>query len=303
LRVALDTAGNQVAVGIAAELDPRHDVIEAPPRRGSAAEAVEAEPPLAGVDGLAERASLQEVCTLEIEGRRRSGRDGRGAAGGDRGATRARSGDLARQADLNEMAGFGAFHEAQNTESRETADGFAHGSSGDADGAGEPLNGEAKARLCFEAAMAQEMGIDGPVEDGKAQPGNQNIFHLLPDLHGVDRFKFHVIFQKGKAAGLAAPQEAGAHPDKRGRAQFQREDAAAQDRGFGRPSREIQKPLGEVPRDAGTGKSREARTSCRAQPAGDRRTKKQTFSDGGSAPKKREPRQDAVLNSWKHTPL
>jgi hypothetical protein len=126
---------------------------------------------------------------------------------------------------------------------------------------------------------------------------------LLPDLHGVDRFKFHVIFQKGKAAGLAAPQEAGAHPDKRGRAQFQREDAAAQDKGFGRPSREIQKPLGEVPRDAGTGKSREARPSCRAQPGGDRRAKKQTFSDGGSAPKKREPRQDAVLNSLEHTPL
>src|SRR5579885_1563921 len=136
-------------------------------------------------------------------------------------------------------------------------------------------------------AMVQKMGIDGPVEDGKAQPGNQNIFHLLPDLHGVDRFKFHVIFQKGKAAGLAAPQEAGAQPDKRGRAQFQREDAAAQDRGFGRPSREIQKPLREVPRDAGTGKSREARTSCRAQPGGDRRAKKQTFSDGGSAPKKK----------------
>jgi hypothetical protein len=109
---------------------------------------------------------LQEVCTLEIEGRRRSGRDARGAAGGDRGA--ARSGDLARQADLDEMAGFGAFHEAQNAERRETADGFADGSSGDADGAGEPLNGEAKARLSFEAAMAQKMGIDGPVEDGKA---------------------------------------------------------------------------------------------------------------------------------------
>src|SRR5579883_1317628 len=136
LRVAFNTAGNQVAIRIAAELDPRHDVIEAPPRRRNAAETVEAEPPLAGVDGLAERASLQKVRVLEVEGGRRSGRESGSAAGRDRGWTRAGGGNLGRQADLNEMTGFGAFHEAQDAESHEAADGFAHGSSGDADGAG-----------------------------------------------------------------------------------------------------------------------------------------------------------------------
>ena len=43
--------------------------------------------------------------------------------------------------------------------------------------------------------MAQEMGIDGAVEYGEAQPRGENVFHLLPDFGrvggGVGRFGFH----------------------------------------------------------------------------------------------------------------
>lgn len=86
--------------------------------------------------------------------------------------------------------------------------GFADRSPGDADGAGEPLNGEAEARLSFEAAVAQEMRIDGPIEDGKTQPHNEYVLHLLPDVRGIDHFDVHVFFQRGKAAGPEPPCEA-----------------------------------------------------------------------------------------------
>jgi hypothetical protein len=45
--------------------------------------------------------------------------------------------------------------------------------------------------------MAQEMGIDGTVEDREAQLRDETIFHLLPDFGrvegGIGHFVFHVI--------------------------------------------------------------------------------------------------------------
>ena len=58
VRVAFQTAGDEVAVGIAPQVDARHDVIEALHAFVEAAEAVKAEAALAGVDGLAERPGL-----------------------------------------------------------------------------------------------------------------------------------------------------------------------------------------------------------------------------------------------------
>src|SRR2546428_1465933 len=37
----------------------------------------------------------------------------------------------------------------------------------------------------FEAAVPQEMRIDGAVRDGQAQPGNEMVFELFPDLCDV----------------------------------------------------------------------------------------------------------------------
>jgi hypothetical protein len=206
LRVALDATGDEVAIGIAAELDTRHDMIETLLRWGKPAQAVKTEATFAGVDGLAKRASLQEVGILETEGgclgvRCAGGAVGDGVvAGPGLGLTRAAGGcgaNLVRQADLDEMTSFGAFDQAQSAESHEAADGFASRSTGDADGASEPLNGEAEAQLSFEATVAQEMGIDGAVEHGEAQLRDENVFHLLPDLSsvggGVGHFVFHVV--------------------------------------------------------------------------------------------------------------
>src|SRR6266568_5280574 len=69
-RVAFDTAGSEVAVGIASEAHAWHDVVEALHVGGSAAEAVKAGAAFAIVNGLAERPSTQEICGLKCRGRR-----------------------------------------------------------------------------------------------------------------------------------------------------------------------------------------------------------------------------------------
>jgi hypothetical protein len=55
--------------------------------------------------------------------------------------------------------------------------------------------------------MAQEMGIDGAVEDREAQLRDENIFHLLPDFGRVGHFVCHVIFLERKVGGRKRPLE------------------------------------------------------------------------------------------------
>ncbi len=69
-RVAFETAGNQVAVGIASEAHAWHDVIEALHVGGSAAEAVKASAAFAIVNGFAERPGFQEIRGLKGRGGR-----------------------------------------------------------------------------------------------------------------------------------------------------------------------------------------------------------------------------------------
>ena len=63
--------------------------------------------------------------------------------------------------------------------------------------AGEPGHGEAEPEPPFETAVPQEVRIDGAVRDGQAQPGNQMVFELFPDLYGVGFFVFHGSIQRG----------------------------------------------------------------------------------------------------------
>jgi hypothetical protein len=59
--IAIETAGDEVAVGIAAEVCLRDDVIEAPSMGDEPAETIEASAALAGVHGAAERLGLEEI--------------------------------------------------------------------------------------------------------------------------------------------------------------------------------------------------------------------------------------------------
>ena len=58
--------------------------------------------------------------------------------------------------------------------------------------------------------MAEEMRIDGAVGDGEAQPGNEKVFEVFPDLSGVGFFVFHRQIQSGNFGKVVdGPDKAG----------------------------------------------------------------------------------------------
>src|SRR5690349_20081145 len=67
LRVAVCTTRHQVAVGIAAQLCPRHHVVEASPVLGDPARTIKAAAALAFVDGLAQDLLFQEIRLLQVD--------------------------------------------------------------------------------------------------------------------------------------------------------------------------------------------------------------------------------------------
>src|SRR5258708_35528292 len=105
LRVAFCARGNQVAVRIAAPPDSRHGMVEAAHPSGEPAQTIEAHAAFARMNGLAPRLRLQEIHLLEV-----------GCAGQPRRAARASFGtdgtNLSGQPDLDDVAGFRAFHQA-----------------------------------------------------------------------------------------------------------------------------------------------------------------------------------------------
>ena len=186
-RVTFDTAGNQVAVGMASEAGAWDDVVEALHMGGGAAEAVKADAAFAIVNSFPERPSFQEIRGLEGRGGRLS-RFPRGAI-----STRADRADLLRQAHLDEVAGLAAFEQAQSPQLIETADGLAHWSIGKTQVAGYGQNRKVKAELADDKGMAQQIGVDGAVPDGQAETRGENIFKLHPEEFGVQFFVSHVL--------------------------------------------------------------------------------------------------------------
>jgi hypothetical protein len=177
LRVALRAAGDQVAVGVLSPTSARDDMVETSRRSGEPTETIEAAAALARVDGLAKgRAGHEDLSASDCARLRRWG------------ANRA---DLLRQAHFYEVTAFAAFHYAQGAMGHEAAYGLARGRAGNAGAAGKPLNGELKAAEAFEAAVAQEVRIDGAIGDGEAQPRNEKVFEVFPNLFGIGFFVFH----------------------------------------------------------------------------------------------------------------
>ena len=190
LRVAVQTAGDEVAIGIAAEGHARHNVIEAANQGRKPAQAIETTSAFSHMDGVAQSPGLQEV-QLEVD----APREGRGGAAGD--PPGAAGTNFAGQPHLDHVAGFAAFDQAQSAVGDQTAHGPTGGIGGEASTAGEPGHGEAEPGPSFETAVAQEVRIDGAVRDGQAQPGNEMVFELFPDLCGVGFFGFHGSIQRG----------------------------------------------------------------------------------------------------------
>jgi len=184
LRVAQQTAGDKVAIGIAPERHPWHNVIEAANQRRKPTQAIETASAFSQMDGAAQSPGLEEV-RLEVD----AARKGPGAAAAD--APAAGGTNFVRQPHLDHVTGFAAFDQAQSTVGDQTAHGPTGGVGGEASTAGEPSNGEAEPGSSFETAVPQEMRIDGAVRDGQAQARNEQVFELFPDLCGVGFIVFH----------------------------------------------------------------------------------------------------------------
>jgi hypothetical protein len=128
---------------------------------------VEALVALAGVDGIAQRLVLHEVHALEIHRRAGAGAFffGGGAACD---AVQPRGGNLVGQPHLHDVPGFAALDHAQSVVGDETAHGLAHRICRETDIASHAHNRKLDAEFSFQAAVPDEMRIDGALDDREA---------------------------------------------------------------------------------------------------------------------------------------
>lgn len=138
------------------------------------------------MDGAAPSRMFQKVQLLEVVGAIGTQWAGVVWTGGD-------GGNLLGKADLNHMARFAAFHEAQEAARDEPADGPAHGIAAETDTASEPGNGKAELKFSFQAAVTEKMSVDDAVGSGQAET-RREVLELFPHPFGV---AFFVSIQGG----------------------------------------------------------------------------------------------------------
>ena len=120
LGVALDAAGDEITVGIAAHAGKWHDMVEAADAGGEPAQTIKAEARVARVNRRAPRFGLEEIHLLDagdllLRGHASHSSIRRGGA------------DLAWQADFDHVTSSVAFDQAQRTLSNEAAYRVAYG--------------------------------------------------------------------------------------------------------------------------------------------------------------------------------
>src|SRR5713226_1999638 len=145
---------------------------------------IEAHAAFARMNSLAQFLVSQEIRLLELAG---AGQPRRAA----RGPTRTDGANLPGQPDLDDMAGFRAFDQAQSTFGHQAPHRQAHGPGREAVAAGKPKNRKAQPQPVFKSAMPQKMRIDGTLGESEAQPRHKNILDLFPDEDSVGFADFH----------------------------------------------------------------------------------------------------------------
>src|SRR5260370_7585150 len=146
--VAIQTARDEVAEGIAAEVCLRDDMVEAPSLGNEPAETIEAAAAFAGVDGAAERTGLEEI------GLREAGAAGSpgGAAGCGFGS--AQSANFLGQPHTNDVMGLAtALDQAQHASRNQATHRLASGFLRETNTAGKPGHRQPKTGLPFATAM------------------------------------------------------------------------------------------------------------------------------------------------------
>jgi hypothetical protein len=146
------------------------------------------------MDGAAKSGMFQKVHLVEMIGAIGTQRAGVVWTGSD-------GGNLLGQADLNDMAGFAAFHEAQGAAGDEPADGPAHGIAAETDTPSEPGNGKAELKLSFQVAVTEKMSVDDRVGGGQAETRRQ-VLELFPHPFGAGLFDFHDFDPRRELQGI-----------------------------------------------------------------------------------------------------
>jgi len=191
LGVAFEATRDEVAAGSAAATGERHYVVETPNEGRGPPLTIKASAALARMDGQAQGLTLEKIRRL-VRGRARPR---------SRAASRA---NLAGQAHLDQVTSPAALHQAQHAPREEAAQRIARGPGGEPHTTCQPGNGEAQARAAFQVAMAEQVRIDGTLCDGQAQPRDEKILELFPDLFGVGFFVFHGSGPEHAGAGVPA---------------------------------------------------------------------------------------------------
>jgi hypothetical protein len=141
------------------------------------------------MDGLAQGFVFEEVHLAGVD-------CGRKERAGGANPARRKGANLLGDTNFDNMTGFAALDEEQSAAGDEAAQGPARGVAAKPSAASEPIDGKAYAGLSFQAAVAQEMRIDGPISRRQAQARNKVVLELFPDECGVGFFVFHVPIQE-----------------------------------------------------------------------------------------------------------
>lgn len=150
-------------------------MVEAAGAGSELAQAVKAKPAVARVNGLAAGFPLQEIYLLQVRDGGPAGRaSGHGSAGN--------GANLIWQADLDYMTGWAALDQTQRALGNEAAHGLDRGRAGDVSRAGQLPKRKAELGLPCEAAKPQEMGVDHALGEIQAQPRDEILFELFPEI-------------------------------------------------------------------------------------------------------------------------
>jgi hypothetical protein len=136
LRVALETARDEVAVGVASQEDTRDDMVDTAARRRNTTQAIKATGAFSRMDGLAQRLIFHEIHFVGVNRARQAQLVASSARVEFRGV------NLVGEKHLDDVTRFAAFDQAQSTSGNEATHSGARCAVAKASAEGEPGHGK-----------------------------------------------------------------------------------------------------------------------------------------------------------------
>lgn len=183
--VAVEAAGDQIAIAARPVADLGHDVVQAELRPGDVPKAVKASPALAAMNRVAQVLLGGEIQRLQIDF----------GAGAVETAGRA---NFMGQKEFHDVAAVRPGSNTQGAFSSQAAESAARRGGIETERPGEPGNREAIPTAPLQAGVATQQGVRGALDHGEAQAGHEKVFEVFPGLFGVGFFVFHGASPEGQ---------------------------------------------------------------------------------------------------------